>query len=58
MVECMIHRRYGFAPNEVRQAMIEYLRTRDIPAPPAADFTLNIVAGPGVVIEWTEEIEE
>lgn len=50
-----ITRRYGLSPNEVRAAVIAYLKTINVPYPDDDDFELKIIDG-GLVLHWSEDI--
>lgn len=55
-IERLIKRRYGFGPTEVREALIAYLKDRDMPYPVSPEYNVSLTAT-GAVMEWTEEDE-
>lgn len=57
MMDRTIHRRYGLTPTEVRAAIVDYIKSIDLPYPVSSDFNLTVAESGGVVIYWTEDDE-
>ena len=53
-----IHRRLGFSPTEIKEALIRHLSDRDHPYPlgSATEVKFNLTAT-GATLEWVEDCE-